>query len=182
MNLVFLDVETTGLSPAKDKLLEVGMVAVTLPSFEIVAEDHRVMKYDVAASVKAGQYIHPKVMEMHTANGLWASCKISLLDDYRKLDDIVAKFVLDNGGQGGPLAGANPDFDRGFMRDLLPQTLKLFHYRNFDVNAFWLLRNFITGDDTKRSKPASHRAVDDCKDAVAVVADHFEFISGLLGA
>lgn len=175
--LAFLDCETTGLSPAADRLLEVGVVVVELPSFEIVLEDHRVFHYDLA---KPHGYIHPKVIEMHTKNGLWDACKISLLDDYRKMDTIISKLLVDAGVQGAPLAGANPDFDRKFLAAQLPETLKLFHYRNFDTNAFWLLRSFITGDDSRRSKPASHRAVDDCKDAIKVVEDHFEFISGLV--
>lgn len=177
--LAFLDCETTGLTPSHDRLLEVGAVIVELPSFEIVAEDHWVFHYDIK---KPHGYIHPKVVEMHKANGLWDACFKSQLADYQKLDSLVSAFLVAQGCQGAPLAGANPDFDKRFMVAVLPQTLGLFHYRNFDTNSFWLLKSFITGNDAKRSKPASHRAVDDCKDAIKQVEEFFEFVSGLTGA
>ena len=178
MKIPFLDCETTGLSPEKDRLLEVGIVVVDIPTFAIVHEDHRVFHYDIK---KPHGYIHPKVIEMHTVNGLWDACKISLLDDYQKMDQIIAQILVDNGCQGAVLAGANPDFDRRFLRNILPQTDKLLHYRNFDTNTFWLLQEFLTGESGKRAKPASHRAVDDCKDAVAVVEKHFDFMCDFMG-
>jgi oligoribonuclease (3'-5' exoribonuclease) len=158
-------------------MLEVGVVIVDTPSFQVVAEDHWVFHYDIK---KPHGYIHPKVVEMHEANGLWQACFRSQLMDYRKMDELVSRMLVDNGIQGAPLAGANPDFDRKFLAAQLPETLKLFHYRSFDTNSFWMLKSFITGEDTKRAKPASHRAVDDCKDAIKVVEDFFEFVTELV--
>jgi oligoribonuclease len=189
--LLFLDCETTGLSPVDSKLLEVGMVVVELPTFEIVAETNHVFHYELKPTLTRDHFfkwntdeifIHRKVVEMHKANGLWDACKRSQLVDYQKMDEIVQRFIVDNGCQGSPLAGANPGFDRTFLRAVLPGTDKLLHYRNFDTNTFWLLQSFITGEDAKREKPASHRAVDDCKDAVAQVEKHFDFFSELVGA
>jgi len=188
--LLFLDCETTGLSPADSKLLEVGMVVVELPTFEIVAETNHVFHYELKPTLTRDHYfkwntdeiyIHPKVVKMHQANDLWNACKRSQLVDYQKMDDIVRQFIVDNGCDGSVLAGANPDFDRRFLRAVLPNTEKGLHYRNFDTNTFWLLQGFITGEDMRREKPASHRAVDDCKDAVGVVEKHFEFFQKLVG-
>lgn len=187
--LLFLDTETTGLSPTDSKLLEVGMVVVELPTFEIVAEDSTVFHFDLKPTLTRDHYfkwqtneifIHRKVVDMHKANGLWEACKRSQLVDYQKMDEIVQRFIVDQGCQGSVLAGANPDFDRGFLKAFLPGTAALPHYRNFDCNTFWLLQSFITGEDAKREKPASHRAVDDCKDAVKVVEQHFAFMEGIL--
>lgn len=187
--LLFLDTETTGLSPADSKLLEVGMVVVELPTFEIVAEDSTVFHFDLKPTLTRDHYfkwqtneifIHRKVVDMHKANGLWESCKRSQLVDYQKMDEIVQRFIVDQGCQGSVLAGVNPDFDRGFLESFLPGTAALLHYRNFDTNTFWLLQSFITGEDVKREKPSSHRAVDDCKDAVNVVERHFAFMEGIL--
>ena len=61
-----------------------------------------------------------------------------------------------------------------------PTTAQGLHYRNFDTNTFWLLQGMLTGEDVRREKPATHRAVDDCKDAVKVVELHFEFFERLM--
>lgn len=177
MRLPFIDCETTGLSPTTDRLLEIGVVVVDTPTFEIVAEDHWVFHYDVK---KPHAYIHPKVLEMHEANGLWKACFRSELRDYRKMDELVARFLVDQGCQNAPCAGANPGFDRKFLEMVLPLTNRTLHYRSFDTNTFWLLQSFITGQDSKRAKPASHRAIDDCKDAIRVVEEHFEFMEALI--
>jgi oligoribonuclease (3'-5' exoribonuclease) len=188
--LLFLDTETTGLDPTDGVLLEVGMVVVELPTFTIVAEDSTVFHFElqVALSQRPGYYygpggeifIHRKVMDMHATNGLWAACKRSQLNDYQKMDEIVQRFIVDQNCQGSVLAGANPDFDRRWLKHFLPGTAGLLHYRNFDTNTFWLLQSFLTGDDSKRAKPATHRAVDDCKDAVGVVEAHFDFMEALI--
>ncbi len=175
--LPFIDCETTGLTPGADRLLEVGVVVVDLPNFDVVAEDHWVFHYDIK---KPHGYIHPKVVDMHHANGLWKACERSQLVDYSKMDALVSKFLVDQGCQGMACAGANPDFDRRFLRAQLPETDKLLHYRNFDTNTFWLLQEFLTGESGKRAKPATHRAVDDCKDAIKVVEQHFEFFTALV--
>lgn len=178
MNLVFLDCETTGLTPGADRLLEVGCVSVRLPDFEIVAEQQWDFHYDVK---KPHGYIHPKAIEMHTVNGLWADCFRSQLVDYQKMDQLVSAWVVEQGGQGMALAGANPDFDRRFLSSILPTTAKTFHYRNFDTNSFWLLREFLTGESGKRAKSATHRAVDDCKDAIVTIEKFFDFFTELAG-
>lgn len=180
MNLVFLDCETTGLSPRDSRLLEVGCVAVELPTFEIIDECNWVFHYDIAH--KPHGFIHQKVVEMHHANGLWKDCFRSQLNDYQKMDLLVSQWVVDHGGQGMALAGANPGFDRKFLESVLPTTDKTFHYRAFDTNTLWLLREYLTGERGQKAKPATHRAVDDCKDAIATIEQFFNFFEKLVAA
>jgi oligoribonuclease len=188
--LLFLDCETTGLDPNSDLLLEVGMVVVETPTFEVKAEESRVFHFDLKPTLTKDHhfkgpgrdlFIHRKVVDMHKANGLWEACKRSQLVDYQKLDELLRQFIVDNGCDGSVLAGANPSFDRDFLKKFCPTTARGLHYRNFDTNTFWLLQGFITGEDMRREKPATHRAVDDCKDAVGVVEKHFDFFQKLVG-
>ncbi len=186
--LLFLDCETTGLDPADSELLEVGMVVVEVPTFEIKAETHFVRHFDLKPALTKDHFktrgggeifIHRKVVDMHKTNGLWEACKRSQLDDYQKMDALVRAFVLEQGCDGSVLAGANPDFDRRFLRKFLPTTERGLHYRNFDTNTFWLLQQFITGAEAVKPDCA-HRAVADCKQAIAVVEQHFNFFERLL--
>lgn len=194
--VLFLDCETTGLLdtsglPGDSQLLEVGMVVVETPTFEIVAEQNHVFHFELKPALVKDHhfigpggkhiYIHPKCVKMHQANGLWEACKRSQLNDYQKLDALVRAFILEQGCDGSVLGGFNPDFDRAFLRKHLPATTKGLHYRNFDSNTLWLLQSMLTGEDVTRDKPASHRAVDDCKDAIAAVEKHFEFFMRLAG-
>ncbi len=187
--VLFLDCETTGLDPNTDILLEVGMVVVETPTFEIVAEQAHVCHFELKPTLTKDHhfkgpgrdlFIHRKVVDMHKANGLWEACKRSQLNSYQKLEELISAFILDQAANGSVLAGANPSFDRDFLKEKLPTTARGLHYRNFDTNTFWLLQGFLTGEDMRREKPASHRAVDDCKDAIAVVEKHFEFFERLL--
>lgn len=186
--LLFLDVETTGLDPNTDMLLEVGMVVVELPTFDVVAEDSRVFHFDLKPTrtkdhhfVGPGRelFIHRKVVDMHKDNGLWDACKRSQLVDYKKMDELVQLFIVKEGCQGSVLAGANPSFDRGFLKKFLPGTERLLHYRHFDTNTFFLLQKFLTGEGSTKPDGA-HRAVADCKQAVAVVEQHFDFFQKLV--
>lgn len=176
MNLAFVDVETTGLDPATDRLLEVGIVIVELPTFKVLEEAEVQFRFDRS---RYTGYIHPKVVDMHIANGLWDACEASSYDDLQKMDADLVSFLLANGCQGSQLAGANPSFDRGFLRKSLPQTERLFHYRNFDTNSFWLLREFIEGQKADRPKGTAHRAVADCKEAIQAVEDFWIWFQSL---
>jgi oligoribonuclease len=179
VNLAFVDNETTGLCPKTDRLLEVGIVIVELPQFRILEEAAVQFRYDLS---RPHGYIHPKVVEMHHKNGLWDDClKPGAYDDYQKADEDLCQFLLANGCQGAPLAGANPSFDRGFMRSMLPKFEGLFHYRNLDTNSFWLLEEMLVGEGNgTRVKNSRHRAVDDCKMAIRAVERHVEFMMELV--
>lgn len=188
--LAVVDCETTGLAQDLDGsdpdrhipwLLEVGMIVVDLPTFEIVAETNEVLPFD--GSIKIA---HPKVQAMHTANGLWAEAK-AMAEKQKAAgrnanfrfdaEARLCQFLVDAGADGMPLCGANPDFDRRFLERYMPKFAKLFHYRNFDTNTFWLFQSFLTGQDVKREKPATHRALDDCRDAIAVIEKHWDFMA-----
>lgn len=189
--LLFLDCETTGFDPPEARLLEVGMVVVELPTFEIVDKASVVIHYTLTKSrTREGYYdwhgypifIHENCVKMHTDNGLWADCAASGLTSYQKMDELVQMFVVENGCQDSALGGANPGFDRKFLRAYLPGTDNLLHYRNFDTNTLWLLQSYILGQEPQREKGSSHRAVDDCLEAITQVEKHFDFMTQLVKA
>lgn len=187
--LAVIDCETTGLDEDLDghdpekpipQLLEVGLVIVDLPTFEIVAETNEVLPCDAPISMW-----HPKVQAMHRANGLWEECKNQAAAQKKAgpqasfrydAEQRLRQFVIDAGADGMPMMGAKPGFDRAFLRRYMPKLAREFHYRDFDTNTFWLFMSFISGTDPKREKPATHRALDDCRDAVAVIETFWNFM------
>lgn len=170
MNLVFLDVETTGLREDKDMILELGMVAVELPTFEVVAEWSRVIRPPLWESVKRN--LHEKVLEMHTRSGLVADIDDSETAPEHLIEGEACAFVQ----QYAPhtpawqtrLAGANPDFDRRFLRKRMPKLHAKFHYRNFDVRSITELQDWVFG---VAHVDSPHRALLDCLHAIQQVRD-----------
>lgn len=182
MNLPFIDCETTGLPdedgvPRHAMLLEVGIVIVELPTFEILEEAEVQFRFDRS---KYTGHIHPKVVDMHIENGLWDACERAEYDDYQKMDADLSAFLVASGCQGATPAGANPSFDRSFLRAFLPGLNRLLHYRNFETNSFWLLREFIEGAKGTRDKGAAHRAVADCKEAIGTVEKFWDWMSTMV--
>lgn len=167
MNVIWLDLETTGLVPAEGHILEIAMVATRLPDFEIVGEWDAVVKPPGFGPAMFNA-MHPNVQEMHTKSGLWGDVE----RQGGPLDAAVKKaaefFHSNNGhtdkGQ-SPLAGANPTFDRGWLKHHAPALERLFSYRHFEVRTITQLQTWVFGVPLKDLTP-QHRALDDCHDAI----------------
>lgn len=168
--LIWLDLETTGLEPDRETILEIGLVATRLPTFEILGAWNEV----IAAPLSRLDRMHPKVVEMHKTSGLWAE----VLKSEATLDDAEAgalQFFRKYNGQTidwqSPLAGANPGFDRGFLKKHMPKLNTAFHYRNFDVRTVTLLQEWLTEYRSSAGcgPNAAHRSIQDCRDAIAAM-------------
>lgn len=135
MKLLWLDVETTGLEPPRDQLLEVAMVVTEFQ----VGLDTRLSLVDAQVWITHFNRqdwclpIHEKVQEMHTANGLWEECFRSNLF-LSEMTKAMETFLRRHFPTEKPSpAGRNVHFDLSF----LPEPLKnLFSYRRFDVTSF----------------------------------------------
>jgi oligoribonuclease (3'-5' exoribonuclease) len=181
---IFLDLETTGLHPNAPgaDILEIGMLAVEVPSFrEINAWSSLVVELDRLSDLQRGADDY--VRKMHTENGLWADLEAAVVASRkpggrlpRYLDVQQAALAFYNKHASGRrvyLCGAKPSFDRGWLDAKMPQLAKKFHYRDFDTNAFFILREYLFGAEKSGQ---THRVLDDCRQAVRVVHDHFDLM------
>lgn len=152
-SLCWIDIETTGLDPALDPILEVGIV-LTNPSLEIEQSASYTVKVD-------SQYLqgrlaqNPKVEEMHTRNGLLQEVA-GAARGREGTDRLVADWILQHKGASRPLAGSNPDFDRRFLTRQMPTVARLLHYRSLDMNALY----YVMGIE-KNGPATTHRGLDD---------------------
>lgn len=169
-NLVFLDVETTGLDEGRDLILELAMVVVALPTFAPVAEFSRVIRPPLWETVKRN--LHERVAAMHEASGLLADIDGSESVGEHLIEGEACAFVQQwaphTPAWHTPLAGANPDFDRRFLRKRMPKLHAKFHYRNFDVRSITQLQDWVFG---RTHVESAHRALDDCRQAIQQVRD-----------
>lgn len=187
---IFLDLETTGLYPkeAGAAILEIGMLAVEVPSFREIDSWSSVM------ITNGGQLKDPLagcndfVRDMHTKNGLAKDLADAIATSQRigRVTPTLAEaqaLAIDfynrhASGRRVYLAGANPDFDRGWLDVHMTGLAKKFHYRGFDTNAFFILREYLFGVEKSGQK---HRVLGDCRQAVKVVHDHMDLMRALFG-
>ena len=175
MALLWVDLETTGLSSEHDRVLEIAA---------IVTDDalHELGRFHAVTNVARGcayAELHSAVQDMHNANGLWMeSLRSNLLVNGKgdSADDRFQAFIQehcgDTGERKGPqLAGNTVSFDREFMRVHLPESFKLVHYRSLDVTGFnETAKRFWPAvyESRPRGGEAKHRAMSDIEESIAV--------------
>ncbi len=162
-NLIFLDLETTGLSVVQDRIIEIGILPVDVnlrPLHEGWSAVITPTGYDL-------KRLNSVVLEMHTKNGLLAALEkeaIGILEATRQAIHYCEQFAVR--GQ-LPLAGSTIHFDRGFLDRYMPGLDKWFHYRNADISSLKELWRRWFPDAGEPPKTGAHRALPDCYDSVA---------------
>lgn len=166
--LIFCDCETTGLDEKKDHILELGLVAVELPTFKEIACFDMVITPPLWPTVERN--MNEKVRMMHTKSGLIADintrARATTAEVEKEALAFVRMFAPHTMNWHTPLAGSNPDFDRRFLRARMPGLHAAFHYRNFDVRAFTQLQDWVFGVAHVESP---HRALADARKAISDV-------------
>lgn len=167
--LAWVDLETTGLDPEEDQILEVAMV-LTTEALEILSSSWFVINpWPEGNASRALSRIDPYVRNMHTENGLIDEA----LNDGIPLATAEARLVDAATGRGVmTLAGSSVHFDRSFLRLDMPELLNRMGHRHVDVSAvremakMWspgLMETFHGWLDAngKDSSGSTHRAMSD---------------------
>lgn len=169
--LVWVDLETTGLDPRLDSILEVACVVTD--GFDEVARFCSVTRVARFISLNS---LHPAVREMHAKNGLWNES----LDSTRSTKEVAAdllSFVREHTDErASPIAGSTISFDRAFLLDKMPDAAAWLHYRNVDVSTVneiarrWYPAAYAARPHANRPKSESpHRAMDDVLESIEVL-------------
>ena len=175
--LVWLDLETTGLDPVTDDILELGIV-VTDDDVNEIARRSWVLHHE-GPSARVGDFVR----DMHTTNGLWSECAASTLS--RRSVEREALLWLESVGVAhgaAPLAGNTIGFDRSFLREGMSQLLGWFHYRSVDMSSLneMARRWWPTLYDTRPSGKA-HRALDDLDVSIALARHYRQHLAECAG-
>jgi oligoribonuclease len=173
---LFLDLETTGLSPDNDRILEVGMVITDANLTTISTFGQSIQWSDIYYHMGTDTYLPPftvdnVVVEMHTKSGLWEDCYRSKKKESEVWNDAI-HFVQHHCGDHSKdmwMIGNTIGFDRSFLHHWVPGFNELFHYRSVDISSVEILYNLWVGGEKDVSKPKGnklHRAVPDCLDSI----------------
>ncbi|MDN5980153.1 oligoribonuclease [Bifidobacterium mongoliense] len=169
--LVWTDVETTGLDPERDVVLEVGMIATDweLNPIDGVKPLHLVTHLDAVDLESMGGV----AFGMHERNGLLDECVASSL---RAVDASRRVAAWLEALRAGPvvLAGSSVHFDRGFLRvmagNFKPDPLGGISHRLMDVSVLDMLAEHLYPDvyAHRPERTTNHRVMACLHDSMAL--------------
>lgn len=162
-NLVWIDLEMTGLNTFTDCVLEVATI-VTNSRLDILAEGPDIAIHhpeEVLAAMDTWNTLH------HGQSGLVErSCKSSYTCRQAELEtlDFIRRWV---DPQVSPMCGNSVCHDRRFLARFMPELEHYFHYRNIDVSTLKELAKRWAPELAPVKKANRHRAYDDIKESIA---------------
>ena len=130
-NLVWLDMEMTGLNPDTDRIIEVAFV-ITSSALEIVAEAPVLVVHQSDAILDGMDNWNKGT---HAKSGLIDKVKASTLDEASVEKALLDFLVLHVPTGASPMCGNSICQDRHFMARGMPKLEAWFHYRNLDVST-----------------------------------------------
>lgn len=163
-NLIWIDLEMTGLDPQNDQIIEIATV-VTDAQLNELAEGP-VLAIHQADAVLAG--MDEWNTRQHGNSGLTERVRNSR-SDTAAAERATLGFLENWVPKGAsPMCGNSICQDRRFMARLMPTLEAFFHYRNLDVSSLKELARRWAPDVYKGfNKDSSHLALDDIRDSIA---------------
>lgn len=162
-NLVWLDMEMTGLDPEKERIIEVAVVVTDL-NLNTLAEGPVLVVHQSDALLGAMDAWNQST---HSRTGLIGKVKASTLSEAEaetQLLDFLTQYVP--AGK-SPLCGNSIGQDRRFMVKYMPRLEAFFHYRNVDVSTLKeLCRRWKPEIYKSYSKTSKHEALSDIYDSI----------------
>lgn len=163
-NLIWIDLEMTGLEPLSDRIIEIATI-VTDSQLNILAEGPVLAVHQPAAVLDAMDEWNTRT---HTASGLVERVRGSHLDEAaaaRTTIEFLQQYVP--AGK-SPMCGNSICQDRRFLARWMPELEAFFHYRNMDVSTIKeLSRRWYPEVSAGLKKNGAHLALDDIRESIA---------------
>ena len=172
-NLVWIDLEMTGLYPDKDRIIEIAVVVTDAqlgnriegPVFAVHQSDAAL---DAMDAWNKGT---------HGKSGLVDRVKASTIDEAQaeeQLIEFLKRFVPKNTS---PMCGNSICQDRRFLANYMPKLEAFFHYRNLDVSTLKeLAKRWKPGILAGFRKAQAHTALADIHESIDELAYYREHL------
>ncbi len=177
-NLIWVDLEMTGLDPFNDSVIEIA-VLVTDSQLNVIAEGPEyAISHPLATLEAMDEWNH----NTHKRTGLWQRVLDSRItmaqaesDTIHFLEDWVPR-------NKSPICGNSICQDRRFLARCMPALERYFHYRNLDVSTVKeLVRRWSPALLEGFSKQGTHTALSDIRESVAELRYYRQFMGRLGG-
>jgi oligoribonuclease len=162
-NLIWIDLEMTGLDPMSDRIIEVATI-VTNKHLEEVAVGP-VLAVHQEASLMSG--MDEWNTNQHGKSGLVERVSKSEVTESQAEKDTIEFLQQYVPASTSPMCGNSICQDRRFLARLMPELEAFFHYRNLDVSSLKELANRWYPKIAKGyNKESKHLALDDIRDSI----------------
>ncbi len=128
--LVWIDMEMSGLNPDTDVVLEIA-VLLTNNELQIVKEGPELI---VSQPKELFDTMDNWNKEHHTKSGLWSAVLTSSTSLKDAEDQVLAFLEANISAKSAPLCGNSIAQDRLFLRKYMPRVNDYLHYRMIDVS------------------------------------------------
>ena len=162
-NLVWIDLEMTGLEPERCFILEIATI-ITTGGLEVIAEGPALVIHNGAAEL---QTLSDWSLETFTQSGLLERVRASPIDA-AEAERQTLEFVRAHcPARSAPLCGNSIHTDRAFLYQHMRTLHDHLHYRNVDVSSFKeVLRRWYPASYAPPPKAGSHEALADIRESI----------------
>ena len=163
-NLVWIDLEMTGLDTQNDTIIEIATIVTDRNLNELAAGPSLAIRQTRERMDAMDEWN----TRQHAKSGLTArvlESTLTLADAERQTMEFLKEWVDDGAS---PMCGNSICQDRRFMAREMPQLERFFHYRNLDVSTLKILAQLWAPTVAAGfSKESEHLALADIRDSIA---------------
>jgi oligoribonuclease len=162
-NLVWVDMEMTGLDPEVDAVIEIATI-VTDSELNTLAEGPVIAIHQSDERLDAMDEWNTT---HHTRSGLVARVRDSRYDEAAATAETLAFLEAWVPAGASPMCGNTICQDRRFMARHMPEMEAWFHYRNLDVSTLKILMQRWRPElEAGFTKTGTHLALDDIRESI----------------
>lgn len=158
--ILFLDLETTGLDPDRDQILEVGGILVD-PDLQELGRLHYLIDPPRTTHML-------ETIGMHRSSGLIKAMYEEGTGPIYTAEESILEYLAGEmriTTRSLEIAGFSIQFDRSFLRVHMPRLHGWLSHRMIDVSTLRALQRRWVGQPRKQNQ--AHRAIADCEEAIA---------------
>ena len=166
-NLVWIDLEMTGLDPDRDRIIEIATI-VTNSELDVLAEGPVIAIHQPDAALDA---MDDWNRNTHGASGLIDRVRRSRSTTAEAEQQTLAFLEVHADPGTSPMCGNSICQDRRFLYREMPRLERFFHYRNLDVSTIKeLARRWAPEVLAGLTKESRHQALDDVRESIRELA------------
>ena len=161
-NLIWIDLEMTGLDPEQERIIEIATI-ITDSNLTIIAEGPNLVIHQRKELL---DNMDTWNKNQHGNSGLIKAVNESSISEQAaeiETLEFVSKYV---GNKKSPMCGNTVSHDRRFLTKHMPNLESYFHYRHIDVSSVQELVSRWMNDAQTYEKHGSHRAKEDIIESI----------------